>query len=65
MPGTENILLLGVVAVFNTAKSAASAEANKAAHVVTKVPNQRPHDITSGSCSISLETKKENDKNLY
>jgi len=48
----DRIFDLGEVAVFKTAKSAASAAAIKAADVVVKVPIQRAQDITDGSCRI-------------
>jgi hypothetical protein len=51
-PGIDKIFDLGEVAVFKTAKSAASAVAKRAAAVVVKVPIQRVHDITEGSCRI-------------
>lgn len=51
-PGMDRTFDLGEVAVFKTAKSAASAAASKAAEVVVKVPIQRAHDITDGSCRI-------------
>lgn len=48
----DKIFDLGEVAVFRTAKSAASAAAIKAAEVVVKVPIHRAQDITDGSCRI-------------
>lgn len=51
-PGIERIFDLGEVAVFKTAKRAASAAATKAAEVVVKVPIQSAQDITDGSCRI-------------
>jgi len=51
-PGMDRIFDLGEVAVFKTAKSAASAAATKAAEVVIKVTIQRAQDITDGSCRI-------------
>jgi len=51
-PGIDKIFDLGEVAVFKTAKSAASAVAKRAAAVAIKVPIQRTHDITVGSCRI-------------
>lgn len=48
----DKIFDLGEVAVFKTAKSAASAAATRAAEVVVKVPIQRAQDITDGSCRI-------------
>lgn len=56
-PGMDRIFDLGEVAVFKTAKSAASAAATKAAEVVIKVTIQRAQDITDGSCRIIWETK--------
>lgn len=55
-PGMDRIFDLGEVAVFKTAKSAASAAATKAAEVVIKVTIQRAQDITDGSCRIIWET---------
>lgn len=56
-PGMDKIFDLGEVAVFKTAKSAASAAATKAAEVVTNVAIQRAHDITDGSCRIIWGTE--------
>lgn len=53
----DRIFDLGEVAVFKTAKSAASAAATRAAEVVVKVPIQRAQDITDGSCRIIWGTE--------
>lgn len=50
--GIDRIFDLGEVAVFKTAKRAASAAATRAADVVVKVPIQRDQDITDGSWRI-------------
>lgn len=55
--GIARIFDLGEVAVFRTAKSAASAAATRAADVVVKVPIQRDHDITDGSWRIIWGTE--------
>lgn len=53
----DRIFDLGEVAVFKTAKSAASAAATRAAEVVVKVPIQSAQDITDGSCRIIWGTE--------
>lgn len=53
----DRIFDLGEVAVFKTAKSAASAAATRAAEVVVRVPIQRAQDITDGSCRIIWGTE--------
>lgn len=58
-PGIDRAFDLGEVAVFKTAKSAASAAATRAAEVVVKVPIQSDQDITDGSCRIICGTKKQ------
>lgn len=58
IPGTESILVLGDVAVFNTASKADNVAATKADIVVTRVLIQRDQFITIGSCSIIFETEK-------
>lgn len=62
-PGIDKIFDLGEVAVFNTAKSAASAAATKAAEVVINVAIQRDQDITDGSCRIIWGTEKNKEFN--